>query len=348
MTEEILSLKWNNHHTTFFHVLSSVRLKEAYSDATVACEGKFFPVHKLVMSSCSDYFEQIFQVVQCRHPVIVLKDITYQHMDLLLSYMYLGEVKVARGDLQGLLRAAECLRIKGLAVPDESPVKEEMSPSVTESEGDPSPPRKRLRAEEVVSPQEITHIPTPQSQNPATATTTTDFSSQYQDQENREFFDLQVQPFGDPVNVVKDEVKYEMQENANMAKGTGVPVSQNMVPAAGVGTHGTHQPHTGQEPLFAWSHPEGNHQNNMNYPMNVLPNTLPELNLNNDPGNNRISSLKCAYCEKMFIYPAKLASHLRTHTGEKPFACPYCPYRATQQGNLNRHVKIKHYVEQGN
>ncbi|MPC24887.1 Longitudinals lacking protein-like [Portunus trituberculatus] len=94
MTEEILSLKWNNHRTTFFHVLSNVRLKEAYSDATVACEGKFFPVHKLVMSSCSDYFEQIFQVVQCRHPVIVLKDITHQHMDLLLSYMYLGEVKV--------------------------------------------------------------------------------------------------------------------------------------------------------------------------------------------------------------------------------------------------------------
>lgn len=61
-----------------------------------------------------------------------------------------------------------------------------------------------------------------------------------------EAYCIQVQPFGDPVNVVKDEVKYEMQENANMAKGTGVPVSQNMVPAAGVGTHGTHQSHTGQ------------------------------------------------------------------------------------------------------
>ncbi|KAK8375527.1 hypothetical protein O3P69_008387 [Scylla paramamosain] len=310
MTEEILSLKWNNHRTTFFHVLSNVRLKEAYSDATVACEGKFFPVHKLVMSSCSDYFEQIFQVVQCRHPVIVLKDITHQHMDLLLSYMYLGEVKVARGDLQGLLRAAECLRIKGLAVPDEAPVKEEMSPSVTESEGDPSPPRKRLRAEEVVSPPEITHLPAPPQ---PTQTTTADFSSQYQDQENREFFDLQVQPFGDPGNGVKDEVKYnDMQENGNVNKTAGVPMNQNMVPAQGVGTH---QPHTGQ---------------------------------NNEPGNNRITSLKCVYCEKLFIYPAKLASHLRTHTGEKPFACPYCPYRATQQGNLNRHVKIKHYVEQGN
>lgn len=111
---------------------------------------------------------------------------------LVLYFTSVYCIQVARGDLQGLLRAAECLRIKGLAVPDESPVKEELSPSVTESEGDPSPPRKRLRAEEVVSPPEITHIPTPQSQNTAAATTTTDFSSQYQDQENREFFDLQV------------------------------------------------------------------------------------------------------------------------------------------------------------
>lgn len=101
-------------------------------------------------------------------------------------------VQVARGDLQGLLRAAECLRIKGLAVPDEAPVKEELSPSVTESEGDPSPPRKRMRAE-VTSPPEITQLPTPHPpQNTQNTQNTADFSSQYQDQENREFFDLQV------------------------------------------------------------------------------------------------------------------------------------------------------------
>lgn len=86
-------MKNHNCVSTFIYCFLSYT-QEAYSDATVACEGKFFPVHKLVMSSCSDYFEQIFQVVQCRHPVIVLKDITHQHMDLLLSYMYLGEVKV--------------------------------------------------------------------------------------------------------------------------------------------------------------------------------------------------------------------------------------------------------------
>ena len=37
--------------------------------------------------------------------------------------MYLGEVTVLQEDLQGLIKAAECLKIKGLAAPDELPEK---------------------------------------------------------------------------------------------------------------------------------------------------------------------------------------------------------------------------------
>ena len=36
--------------------------------------------------------------------------------------MYLGEVNVEQDNLSNLIKAAECLRIKGLAVPDEEPV----------------------------------------------------------------------------------------------------------------------------------------------------------------------------------------------------------------------------------
>lgn len=68
---------------------------------------------------CSDYFEQIFQEINCKHPVIVLKDIKRYDLECLLSYMYLGEVNVVQEKLAGLIKAAECLRIKGLAVPDE-------------------------------------------------------------------------------------------------------------------------------------------------------------------------------------------------------------------------------------
>ncbi|XP_047480005.1 longitudinals lacking protein, isoforms H/M/V-like isoform X4 [Penaeus chinensis] len=117
----LLSLRWNNHRTSFLQVLSSLRNKQTYSDITIACSGRFYDVHKFVLSTCSDYFVEMMEKTPCKHPVIVLKDIRYQELEALLNYMYLGEVNVLQNELAGLIKAAECLRIKGLAVPDESP-----------------------------------------------------------------------------------------------------------------------------------------------------------------------------------------------------------------------------------
>ncbi|XP_069999012.1 zinc finger and BTB domain-containing protein 7A isoform X4 [Penaeus vannamei] len=121
MTDGMLSLSWNNHKATFCHILSTLREKERYTDVTVACEGKFYPVHKLVLSTCSEYFEKMFDNTPCKHPVIVLKDVLPDELEALLSYMYDGVVSVAQNDLARLIKAAELLRIKGLAVPDEPP-----------------------------------------------------------------------------------------------------------------------------------------------------------------------------------------------------------------------------------
>ncbi|KAK3874642.1 hypothetical protein Pcinc_020423 [Petrolisthes cinctipes] len=340
--EEILSLKWNNHHTTFFHVISNIKLKDWYSDATVACEGKFYPVHRLVVSSCSDYFNDIFQAARCRHPVIVLQDIRAQEVELLLSYMYLGEVKVARKDLQGLLRAAECLKIKGLAVPDEEPKKEDCSPVVVEPDEDTSPARKRPKLDQPLDPSSLPDLPVT---HPDHIT----YSNTYPDHENGEFSDIQVQPFTEGSNVVKEEVKYEgeVEGGGGVAGKTNVTVqggqNQNIMPSTAAPTF----PAQTQEPLMLWSHPEGSHQNNATYPTTVA-SSMPEPNANSDAASSRVNTFKCPYCDKYFIYPAKLTSHLRTHTGEKPFACPFCPYRATQQGNLNRHIKIRHQTQQVN
>ncbi|XP_047737412.1 homeotic protein spalt-major isoform X2 [Hyalella azteca] len=117
----LLSLKWNNHRAAFFNVLSNLREKECYTDVTLACDGKFYPVHKLILSTCSEYFEQMLEQTHCKHPVIVLKDIQNEDLESLLSYMYVGEVNVVQEKLSGLIKAAECLKIKGLAVPDEEP-----------------------------------------------------------------------------------------------------------------------------------------------------------------------------------------------------------------------------------
>ncbi|XP_071530932.1 uncharacterized protein [Panulirus ornatus] len=120
----MLSLSWNNHKATFCHILSTLREKERYTDVTLACDGRFYPVHKFVLSTCSEYFEKMFEHTPCKHPVIVLKDIKPDELEALLSYMYAGVVSVAQNDLARLIKAAELLQIKGLAVPDEPPMKD--------------------------------------------------------------------------------------------------------------------------------------------------------------------------------------------------------------------------------
>lgn len=84
----------------------------------MACDGNFYPVHKFVLSTCSEYFDEIFERTQCKHPFIIVKDIQQSDLEALLSYMYKGEVNVPQSTLSGLIKAAESLRIKGLAVCD--------------------------------------------------------------------------------------------------------------------------------------------------------------------------------------------------------------------------------------
>ncbi|KAK4309639.1 hypothetical protein Pmani_018750 [Petrolisthes manimaculis] len=164
--EELLSLKWNNHRSTFLHILGVLRDKQAYTDVTLACDGKFYSVHKLVLSTCSDYFCAMFDKTACKSPVIVLKDIKSEDLEALLDYMYLGEVNVRQSDLASLIKAAENLRIKGLAVPDDEPPKKgpiasSRSDSVRRDGGGGSPPAKRKRRDEAEDGRDDVRPPPP-------------------------------------------------------------------------------------------------------------------------------------------------------------------------------------------
>lgn len=91
------------------------------SDVTLACEGEFFAAHKLVLATCSEYFEKIFEKIEGKHSVIVLKDVKAEELEALLNYMYEGEVNVLQEKLSGLISAAEYLKIKGLSDSEDTP-----------------------------------------------------------------------------------------------------------------------------------------------------------------------------------------------------------------------------------
>ncbi|KAK2836318.1 hypothetical protein Q7C36_014187 [Tachysurus vachellii] len=50
----------------------------------------------------------------------------------------------------------------------------------------------------------------------------------------------------------------------------------------------------------------------------------------------------CPVCGKNFSQPSHYRTHMRSHTGERPFQCQYCPYSASQKGNLKTHVQTVH------
>ncbi|KAG7155351.1 uncharacterized protein LOC121855124 isoform X2 [Homarus americanus] len=109
-------LRWNNHRNNLLAAFDQLLHVEAFTDVTLACEeGVTLHAHRLVLAACSSYFQSLFvNACAANHPIVVLKDVRACDMRALLEYMYRGEVNVEHDALQGLLKVAESLKVKGL------------------------------------------------------------------------------------------------------------------------------------------------------------------------------------------------------------------------------------------
>lgn len=51
----------------------------------------------------------------------------------------------------------------------------------------------------------------------------------------------------------------------------------------------------------------------------------------------------CPGCGRQYSWRQSMLLHYKNACGKEPqFACPHCPYRAKQKGNLDKHIEIKH------
>ncbi len=98
---QVFCLRWNNHRNNLLTVFDHLLQTEAFCDVTLACDGTSVKCHKILLSACSSYFQQLFMENTCEHPIVFLKDIKYEEIRAILDYMYKGEVNVAQEQLPG-------------------------------------------------------------------------------------------------------------------------------------------------------------------------------------------------------------------------------------------------------
>lgn len=115
MDEEKFLLRWDEFESktpTFFKQMWDDR---DFADVTLAtADDRQITVHKVILSLSSNFFKKILLKNPHRNPLIYLKGIYYLELELILQFVYSGQVEVRRKDLEAFLSAGKDLGIEGL------------------------------------------------------------------------------------------------------------------------------------------------------------------------------------------------------------------------------------------
>ena len=114
-------LKWNDFQSfasKSFHIFRN----EAYlHDVTLVSDDfQQIPAHKLVLSSCSEYFRNIFQNTKQAQPLLCLDGVNSDILRNVLDYVYNGEVKVQQDNLDQFLYVSQKFKLEGLLRDDDN------------------------------------------------------------------------------------------------------------------------------------------------------------------------------------------------------------------------------------
>jgi len=346
MSGEDFLLKWNDHHSLFFAGAEQLCESEEYTDVTLAAGSKFFPAHKLVLSICSPYFQKLFRRLGTEKPVIFLKDVDPKHLELLLQYMYKGEIKVEENELVTVLNTAQGLEIKGLT--------DSTDTGSTKSSEPPKPAPYRAPVP-APAPKRPSPSPLPQSSNqyerkkPKVAPS--DALYKLSNVHVSPAMEQQHAPTPPPARVshppqqeqmvsVKQEVApvtIDLEQPQDQAmQGYDDGMGQNMAYSdTTVATGYEHEEgYEGEEYYQDGVMVPGGEQDDRVYSAQY-----PEMNGVGGPDSG---GLACEFCTKHFPSYSLLQRHMRKHTGERPYSCDLCGSMFTQSSHLNRHKKNTH------
>ena len=110
---EKFNLNWNDYNSHLAELMRGMLKRTDLSDVTLVCDESSFRVHKVVLSACSEVFNDIIKQTPGNNSVIYLRGIPAKQMQTLVEFMYLGQTQIYEEQIEDFLNIARDLKIKG-------------------------------------------------------------------------------------------------------------------------------------------------------------------------------------------------------------------------------------------
>ena len=108
MEDTGVMLEWKGYGSTTGTVFQNLYTDQDFTDVTLACEDNArLEAHKVILSSCSEFFSKILRQNPNPNPLIYLQGATISDLQLLKSFMYIGRARVNLDQMDGFLEVSK-------------------------------------------------------------------------------------------------------------------------------------------------------------------------------------------------------------------------------------------------
>ena len=310
-----LFLKWNDYNTSLLNTFQSLRQERDFIDVTLISDDEIkLQAHKVVLSACSPFFRNVLRhSSNGDHPLLFLSGVQSPELQLVLEYVYNGEVKLKEEKLSKFLEATSKLKISGLSEPQ--PISPPPTPELNPSDvPGPSPNAlSQTRKQEQMYEDQLEQQNVEENMNSANE----DYFSQFQSETIQ--FD----------NFVSDS-KENSCENEKMQNSTEVlfPLNDSEKPVE----RSTRQPNAIPPAVIVYDF-QGNTD------LELLDAKIDEFSQKIDGTKEERNNYLCKVCGKKDRDRTGIRTHVETHFKGLSFICDLCEKEFHTREAIRKHKR---------
>ena len=113
--DNTMEMRWDHSETNAPNTFRKLWNDQDFADVTLAtADNKQIRAHKVILSSCSEFFKNIFLKNPHQNTLLYLKGIRYKELTMVIKFIYLGQCEVGQNELQDFLTTGNYLKVGGM------------------------------------------------------------------------------------------------------------------------------------------------------------------------------------------------------------------------------------------